>query len=199
MRSTQAGQAAPAEQHPRREVLHPQAAVGGLRERNQHVVPGEREVACRRRARLRARPRPRRGPPGTRATPRAARGAIRWRVPVGTARRRTPVASSTIDCSSNYISGMTTTVHRAQDRFHTQIDWLDSWHSFSFGPPLRPRQHPPRAAARGQRRRRRARRRLRHPRPPRHGDRHVGARRRARAPRLRGQPRDHRARASPSA
>src|SRR5262245_9346240 len=27
---------------------------------------------------------------------------------------------------------MTTTVHRAQDRFHTQIDWLDSWHSFSF-------------------------------------------------------------------
>jgi len=29
---------------------------------------------------------------------------------------------------------MTTTVHSAQDRFHTQIDWLDSWHSFSFGP-----------------------------------------------------------------
>lgn len=28
---------------------------------------------------------------------------------------------------------MTTTVHRAQDRFHTRIDWLDSWHSFSFG------------------------------------------------------------------
>jgi redox-sensitive bicupin YhaK (pirin superfamily) len=28
---------------------------------------------------------------------------------------------------------MTTTVHRAQDRFHTKIDWLDSWHSFSFG------------------------------------------------------------------
>src|SRR6476660_2880626 len=28
---------------------------------------------------------------------------------------------------------MTTTVQRAQDRFHTQIDWLDSWHSFSFG------------------------------------------------------------------
>lgn len=24
-------------------------------------------------------------------------------------------------------------VHRAKDRFHTQIDWLDSWHSFSFG------------------------------------------------------------------
>lgn len=29
---------------------------------------------------------------------------------------------------------MTTTVHRAEDRFHTRIDWLDSWHSFSFGP-----------------------------------------------------------------
>src|SRR5215475_9386599 len=28
---------------------------------------------------------------------------------------------------------MTTTVQRAQDRFHTKIDWLDSWHSFSFG------------------------------------------------------------------
>jgi len=29
---------------------------------------------------------------------------------------------------------MTMTVHRAADRFHTRIDWLDSWHSFSFGP-----------------------------------------------------------------
>ena len=30
---------------------------------------------------------------------------------------------------------MTTTVHRPpEDRFHTRIDWLDSWHSFSFGP-----------------------------------------------------------------
>ena len=28
---------------------------------------------------------------------------------------------------------MTVTVHRAPDRFHTRIDWLDSWHSFSFG------------------------------------------------------------------
>lgn len=24
-------------------------------------------------------------------------------------------------------------IHRAKDRFHTNIDWLDSWHSFSFG------------------------------------------------------------------
>jgi hypothetical protein len=28
----------------------------------------------------------------------------------------------------------TVDVRRAADRFHTQIDWLDSWHSFSFGP-----------------------------------------------------------------
>ena len=27
---------------------------------------------------------------------------------------------------------MTVDLHRATDRFHTQIDWLDSWHSFSF-------------------------------------------------------------------
>ena len=25
-------------------------------------------------------------------------------------------------------------VRRADERFHTQLDWLDSWHSFSFGP-----------------------------------------------------------------
>ena len=25
------------------------------------------------------------------------------------------------------------TLRRAADRFHTQIDWLDSWHTFSFG------------------------------------------------------------------
>ncbi|MGZ4531702.1 MAG: pirin family protein [Mycobacteriaceae bacterium] len=28
---------------------------------------------------------------------------------------------------------MTTDIRRAADRPHTQIDWLDSWHSFSFG------------------------------------------------------------------
>ena len=28
---------------------------------------------------------------------------------------------------------MTIDVRRAGDRFHTSIDWLDSWHSFSFG------------------------------------------------------------------
>jgi redox-sensitive bicupin YhaK (pirin superfamily) len=29
---------------------------------------------------------------------------------------------------------MTIDVRRAHDRFHTELDWLDSWHSFSFGP-----------------------------------------------------------------
>jgi hypothetical protein len=29
---------------------------------------------------------------------------------------------------------MTVDVRRAADRFHTELDWLDSWHSFSFGP-----------------------------------------------------------------
>ncbi|HEX5587638.1 MAG TPA: pirin family protein [Acidimicrobiia bacterium] len=29
---------------------------------------------------------------------------------------------------------VTIDVRRAADRFHTKTDWLDSWHSFSFGP-----------------------------------------------------------------
>jgi hypothetical protein len=29
---------------------------------------------------------------------------------------------------------MTIDIRRAAERFHTKIDWLDSWHSFSFGP-----------------------------------------------------------------
>jgi len=29
---------------------------------------------------------------------------------------------------------VTVDVRRADERFHTAIDWLDSWHSFSFGP-----------------------------------------------------------------
>ena len=29
---------------------------------------------------------------------------------------------------------MTVDVRPAATRFHTQLDWLDSWHSFSFGP-----------------------------------------------------------------
>ncbi len=28
---------------------------------------------------------------------------------------------------------MTVEVRRADERFHTELDWLDSWHSFSFG------------------------------------------------------------------
>src|SRR3954453_13143491 len=35
--------------------------------------------------------------------------------------------------AATIMRAMTTTVHHAQDRFHTKIDWLDSWHSFSFG------------------------------------------------------------------
>jgi quercetin 2,3-dioxygenase len=31
-------------------------------------------------------------------------------------------------------AGMTVDLRPAASRFHTQIDWLDSWHSFSFGP-----------------------------------------------------------------
>ena len=81
----------------------------------------------------------------------------------------------------------TVDVRRANERFHTELDWLDSWHSFSFGEPLRPGEHPPRAAARATTTTSSRRRRLRHPLPPRHGDRHLGARRRARAPRQRGQ------------
>jgi quercetin 2,3-dioxygenase len=29
---------------------------------------------------------------------------------------------------------MTTEIRRSDQRFHTELDWLDSWHSFSFGP-----------------------------------------------------------------
>ena len=29
--------------------------------------------------------------------------------------------------------GSTIDIRHATDRFHTTIDWLDSWHSFSFG------------------------------------------------------------------
>ena len=32
------------------------------------------------------------------------------------------------------------TLRRADDRFHTRIDWLDSWHTFSFGDHYDPRQ-----------------------------------------------------------
>ena len=32
----------------------------------------------------------------------------------------------------------TVEVHRAKDRAHSKIDWLDSWHSFSFGSHYRP-------------------------------------------------------------
>lgn len=40
---------------------------------------------------------------------------------MGTQQARSEVADGVVD------------VRRADERFHTQIDWLDSWHSFSFG------------------------------------------------------------------
>ena len=48
-------------------------------------------------------------------------------------------------------------VVRSGERFHTQLPWLDSHHSFSFGGALRSEEHASRAAARQQRRRRETR------------------------------------------
>ena len=47
---------------------------------------------------------------------------------------------------------MTIAVQRADDRFHTDIDWLDSKHSFNFGSHYREGEQRPRPAARQQRR-----------------------------------------------
>ena len=67
------------------------------------------------------------------------------------------------------------TVQRADDRFHTKIDWLDSWHSFNFGGHYRPGDdghglllvnNDDTVAPGGG---------LRRARSSRHGDRHVGA------------------------
>ena len=90
-------------------------------------------------------------------------------------------------------------VRRAADRFATDIGWLDSKHSFSFGHHYDPRQHRPRPAAREQRRHRPRRHRLRHPPAPRHGDRHLGAVGRTRAQGLREATAACSTRASPSA
>ncbi len=38
-----------------------------------------------------------------------------------------------------YHHPMAIDVRRAGERFHTRLDWLDSWHSFSFGPHRDPR------------------------------------------------------------
>ncbi|MET0920701.1 MAG: pirin family protein [Acidimicrobiia bacterium] len=35
--------------------------------------------------------------------------------------------------AGRYHRFVTIDVRRADDRFHTELDWLDSWHSFSFG------------------------------------------------------------------
>ena len=72
---------------------------------------------------------------------------------------------------------MTVDIRRADQRFHTNIDWLDSRHSFSFGPHYDPANthfgvllvsnDDVVKAGTG----------LRDASAPRHGDRHVGARR----------------------
>ena len=66
-------------------------------------------------------------------------------------------------------------VRRAEDRFKTTIDWLDSKHSFSFGQHYDPGEHTPRCAAGQQRRHRAARHGLRDPPASGHGDRDLGA------------------------
>ena len=43
-------------------------------------------------------------------------------------------AGSRIDSAERYDPTVGIDVRRAGERFHTQLDWLDSWHSFSFGP-----------------------------------------------------------------
>ena len=80
-------------------------------------------------------------------------------------------------------------VRRAGDRFHTKIDWLDSRHSFSFGHHYDPANTHHGLLLVSQRRRRPRRHRLQHASAPGHGDRHLGARRRARAQGLPRQPR----------
>ena len=83
----------------------------------------------------------------------------------------------------------TVDVRRADERFHSELDWLDSWHSFSFSNHYDPKNthhglllvHNDDVVAPGTG--------FGTAPAPRHGDRHVGARRCARAPRQRGQPR----------
>ena len=95
---------------------------------------------------------------------------------------------------------MTTHVRRpaGADRFATEIDWLDSKHSFSFGQHYDPANthfglllvSNDDVVAPGTR--------LRDAPAPRHGDRHVGARRRPRPPGLAGPQRRHLPRARPA-
>jgi hypothetical protein len=46
---------------------------------------------------------------------------------------------TTSSASSSPAGPAVVDVRRADERFHTDLDWLDSWHSFSFGPYHDPR------------------------------------------------------------
>ena len=87
-------------------------------------------------------------------------------------------------CARNYVArSMTIAVQRASDRFHTDIDWLDSKHSFNFGGHYREGDGGHGLLLVNNDDKVAAGRRLRHARPPRHGDRHLGAVRHVGAPR----------------
>ena len=86
-------------------------------------------------------------------------------------------------CGHKGFSDMTTIdIRRADERFTTKIDWLDSKHSFSFGPHYDPTNTHHGLLLVNNDDIVPCRHRIRHPRPPRHGDRDVGAVRRARTP-----------------
>ena len=61
-------------------------------------------------------------------------------------------------------------LRRGNDRGHTQLDWLDSRHTFSFGDYHDPETYGLPSFESHQRRSGRSRRRVRHPLAPRHGN-----------------------------
>src|SRR5262249_4391853 len=46
--------------------------------------------------------------------------------------RHRPPSLTVVLAITRTLRGMTVDIRRATDRFHTELDWLDSWHSFSF-------------------------------------------------------------------